>query len=476
VNDREGKGILSANVKKHPKKRKRILLVLLVMVVLLVGGSVGFVEYTSTPAFCNSCHFMKPYVESWKTSSHNMVSCTKCHFPPGWRNWVRGKLNGTAELFKTIARTHGPKPDAEVEDAACLRGGCHETRLLEGKVLFKGKYNFDHVPHLTKLRRGKQLRCTSCHSQIVQGAHIAVTTSVCFTCHFKERISARELHPIGKCTSCHEMPKEGIKLADGSTFQHQDFTDRGVDCWKCHLDSVQGTGDVPKQVCVECHDAPEKMEKYSDSTFMHNWHVTQRKVECFRCHNEIRHGLLPEPYEEHTSCAGCHSPGHFAPRDMLEGRGGKGIEGTPSKHFLANVDCVACHEFSAETHDGHPVSVSSYEAGEKACIACHGTAMEGMLETWWSGVSETLAEAKAALAKTREEYKTLDPGDPQESQASALLEEAQHNCEFVEKGRGVHNPEYALELLDRAMNDTTEAARILNRSRTSEAPPNEEAQ
>ena len=63
--------------------------------------------------------------------------------------------------------------------------GCHETRLLQGKVKFK-RFYFDHKPHLTELRRGKKLRCTSCHSQIVQGDHMKVTESTCFLCHFKE--------------------------------------------------------------------------------------------------------------------------------------------------------------------------------------------------------------------------------------------------------------------------------------------------
>ncbi len=53
---------------------------------------------TSRPQFCNSCHIMEPYYRSWQVSSHSNVSCTKCHFPPGAGEKVRGKLLGLVQL------------------------------------------------------------------------------------------------------------------------------------------------------------------------------------------------------------------------------------------------------------------------------------------------------------------------------------------------------------------------------------------
>ena len=38
-----------------------------------------------------------------------------------------------------------------------------------------------------EMTRGIKLRCTSCHSQIVQGQHMAVTATTCFLCHFKNQ-------------------------------------------------------------------------------------------------------------------------------------------------------------------------------------------------------------------------------------------------------------------------------------------------
>jgi hypothetical protein len=87
---------------------------------------------------------------------------------------IRKKFEALSMVAKYVTGTYGPKPWAEVATmAACLR--CHERRLLEGKEIYHGVH-FDHRPHLIESRRGLKLRCTSCHSQIVQGSHISVTS------------------------------------------------------------------------------------------------------------------------------------------------------------------------------------------------------------------------------------------------------------------------------------------------------------
>jgi hypothetical protein len=167
--------------------RPRFFRVLLLGFLCLLALLVGLFEYSTSPRFCNSCHIMRPYYHAWKTSSHNFVPCVECHYPPGKRDELRVKFQAMTQVVKFVTRTYGSRPYAEVEDASCLRDGCHETRLLEGKVTFKRGIVFDHKPHLTEARRGRKLRCTSCHSQIVVGTHMVVTESTCFLCHFKGR-------------------------------------------------------------------------------------------------------------------------------------------------------------------------------------------------------------------------------------------------------------------------------------------------
>ena len=163
--------------------------------------------YTSRPQFCASCHIMEPYYKSWQESSHKDVTCIECHFPPGVGGKIRGKMLGLVQLAKYMTQSAGPRPTAEISDASCLRSGCHETRLLTGRVDFHG-IPFDHVPHLSPNRRGRQLRCTSCHSQLVQGEHMTVTTSTCFLCHFKGQPLNEGL---GACTHCHQIPTQEVR-------------------------------------------------------------------------------------------------------------------------------------------------------------------------------------------------------------------------------------------------------------------------
>ena len=178
-------------------------------VILMAVGTVGFVEYSAQPSFCTNCHLMQPYYDSWASSGHNQVPCIKCHYAPGIKAEAMGKFQAANQVVKYVTGQYGTKPWAEIEDAACLRSGCHTLRRVEGAVDFTGPtdpeivIHFDHAQHLGQLRQGKQLRCTSCHSQIVQGSHLAVTQETCILCHFKGRPVGQ---PIAGCLGCHPSP------------------------------------------------------------------------------------------------------------------------------------------------------------------------------------------------------------------------------------------------------------------------------
>jgi len=265
--------------------RAAMLVSMFLLFLLVVTG--GAAWYTSRSEFCKSCHIMEPYFKSWQESSHKDVPCIKCHFPPGFAEEVRGKMLGLVQLAKYVTQSAGPRPAAEIPDASCLRSGCHETRLLSGRVDFHG-IPFDHTPHLGELRRGKQLRCTSCHSQIVQGKHMAVTTSTCFLCHFKE---GHFNEGLGACTRCHQIPDKKFDLGGGAVFTHDLAYERGVDCVNCHGDLIRGKGEVPHERCLVCHNREDDLKRIDDHVFMHQTHVTDHKIDCLECHLAIQHSL-----------------------------------------------------------------------------------------------------------------------------------------------------------------------------------------
>lgn len=301
---------------RRATRRTVVFVVLATALVVGAAAIAGLWHVSASPQFCNSCHIMRPYVTAWKASRHNTVACVQCHYPPGLRDTLWVKFQAMSQVAKWATQTYNSKPFAVVEDASCFRSGCHSQSNLEsrGVVTFGRGVKFDHRPHLDPARTGSQLRCTSCHSQIVVTKHFEVATSSCFVCHFKGAKNGRELNPIAGCTGCHEPPKG--EIAVGSVkFNHADVVQRGVACQKCHLNVVEGAGAAPQQRCLTCHNQPEKIDRYSDTKLVHSVHVTARTIECTRCHTEIRH-KLPPPVGAPTAAG----PGGGAPLALLNRR------------------------------------------------------------------------------------------------------------------------------------------------------------
>ncbi len=440
--------------------------------VSLISGALGFAEYSMQPEFCRSCHIMEPYYQAWHESTHADVACVLCHFEPGLEKTLEGKWQASSQGVKYITNTYGSKPHAEVRDSSCMRDGCHDRRLLEGKADWevptqrgtKITIKFDHTPHLTELRRGKELRCVSCHSQIVQGQHLVVTLDTCFLCHFKGLKHGRDDETLGGCRSCHETPKDEIRLTNG-IFNHESYIDRGVSCENCHVDAVSGDGAVPKQLCWTCHNQPAQIARYGETNFMHQSHVTDNKVECSSCHVQIVHHLTAGPAAsgsllttldsheqgDQNACSQCHDMSHNGPLNLYRGAAGRGVPDMPSPMFNAQVDCVACHKQRKSSRDVAGVMGQTYIAVQDSCDECHGGHYEGVLDEWRQTVGLHLAQAEQANERAHEVIESANIPPAELLKLKRLLDDAVHNVRLVKLGHGVHNVTYATALLNVAI-------------------------
>lgn len=396
---------------------------------------------------------MKPYYEAWKTSKHNKVSCVECHYPPeGPKGLAWKKFQALSQVVKYVTRTYSSKPYAEIEDTSCLRFGCHSERLLKGKVAFSKGIIFDHKPHLEEKRRGRQLRCVSCHSQIVVGKHVEVTVDTCYLCHFKGMKTAREIHALGNCEICHEVP-QGFFVMGGVKYNHKDFVEKhGAECQSCHLDVVEGDGDAPKERCFTCHNQPEKLEKYGDVDFMHENHITKHNVACFHCHKEIKHKITREKISLEGNCNMCHSDEHSAQKNIYMGITGKGVSDMPSPMYLAQVDCIACHAVEEEPAETAEFKGQTYKASDEGCIKCHGEKYKGLLEAWKNELDGALKILEPRLLALQSRTGLSD-----EAGQAKRIADAQYNLNFVKFGRGAHNIYYAAKLLRKVDEDLKEA-------------------
>jgi nitrate/TMAO reductase-like tetraheme cytochrome c subunit len=451
---------------------------------LIVGffGTIGmasFAEYSMKPDFCQSCHLMGPYYKAWHESAHKNVACVDCHFEPGLKNTLIGKWKASSQAIKYITQTYGSKPHAEVSDVSCKREGCHTNRLLQGKVKWTVKsvtgqpvtINFDHTPHLTEERRGKQLRCVSCHSQVVQGQHIVVTLDTCFTCHFKGFEHGRNDQTLGGCDKCHSAPKSEIRLATG-VFKHEDYAGKGVACINCHSDSIKGDGAVARQVCWTCHNQTTQVARFSETKFLHEEHVTNHKVECTNCHSQIQHNLTagaPKMKKtldgehidfESGACGSCHESSHTGPADLYRGVGARGVDSMPSPMFRAQVDCIACHRTKEATEATAAVKGQTFVTLQDSCNYCHQTKYDGTLDTWKRLVAYDTDKAEAAYVDAKAAVAKADLDPTIRLKAERLLDDANHNIQLVKLGHGVHNINYATAALNVAGDRAKEAKKL----------------
>jgi len=432
---------------------------------------IGLLFYSTSPSFCNSCHIMRPYYEAWKTSKHNRVACVECHYPPQTQAAIWVKFQSINSVVQYVTKKYSSKPYAQIEDASCLRSGCHSTNILAGKITFKKGIRFDHKFHLGDLRRGKQLRCTSCHSQIVVGTHIEVTDSTCYLCHFKQAEGKQSSLPLGNCTTCHEVPIKDIPF-QGFTFNHLDFVGaRHVSCEKCHRDVIQGEGQAPQERCYTCHNQPERLAKYEDITFMHDSHVAKRKVDCTHCHVEIKHGLKTSKVRfMEYNCEVCHSAIHIGPKEMFMGEGGRGAPPTPSHMYTARLDCLACHIQPKGAELGAGKDGLTFVASEKACMSCHGSQYRGMLKDWKTTFDVMVRDIEPKLNAAQQALEKAGTTDGKLKEAEKLFDDAKYNIDFVKIGRGVHNPFYASELIQMADRNLDSLFRLVKRSPPPLAP------
>jgi nitrate/TMAO reductase-like tetraheme cytochrome c subunit len=407
-------------------------------------------EFTSRPLFCPTCHYMKPFYESWKTSTHKDVTCVKCHFPPGLAGTVRGKLEGLVQVVNYFARSYTRRrPWAEISDESCLQSGCHETRLLKGKVVFKGVV-FDHAPHLGQMRRGKKLRCTSCHSQIVQGEHITVTETTCFLCHFKRDgdVEFAVYRKLSNCQTCHHwesIPKEEMSKY---RFDHTEVVKRGIECTRCHVNTVVGDGFVPRENCYACHFDHARLSQYENTDLLHRVHISEHKIECIQCHLTIQHKVQKLSPGEELECTTCHTGEHKNQVLLFTGRDINGLKGHPNPMFEAGLNCASCHIFHEEMIGKAKVKI----ARPQSCETCHGKGYARLLRLW----EETADKKIVQLKRSIQEVDSL----ANVKEAKTYIQKAKDALEVVEAGKAVHNITYSDQIISKAYEYLTEAVKI----------------
>lgn len=331
----------------------------------------------------------------------------------------------------------------------------------------------------TRLVQLRDLTCAACHGYNPTGeTHLAVDRQACYTCHFTNQAFNQD---TGACLRCHEAPDRKIAVheqatADAGTaavMDHRDIVERGIDCASCHFDVIQGETAVSARDCTHCHDQERFLVDFAARTTetveeYHRVHVAGQRARCADCHRAITHALV-EPTLVATSaeflqpvlsdCQHCHPNHHQEQVELLMGVGGSGTERPmPNAMFGSRVNCRACHTQPGSDFKG----AALVRATQGTCVACHGDDYRRLYEQWEAELSADLQESQSLLKRVEGQVASAaEAGRPAPDRAQALLTAARHNIHLVTSANGIHNKNYALQLLDLSRRDLGEALEML---------------
>ncbi|MBK8550118.1 MAG: cytochrome c3 family protein [Ignavibacteria bacterium] len=236
---------------------------------------------------------------------------------------------------------------------------------------FKG-IAFSHKHHLSEQKRGKTLKCVSCHSQIVQGTHMEVTVSTCTNCHFKKSNDPdHKFDKLSDCNTCHQFKNKSKEQLTNLRYNHVSVVDNNIECAGCHSNVVEGTGNVGKERCFQCHFETERLDKYDDVGLIHSTHISKHSLDCSNCHSQIEHKIQKIDPNASPDCNSCHSNAHTSQVSLFSGENGFNVEKSPSSMFMSGINCKGCHIF----HEMDKMDINTSKAKGSSCEKCHGPDM-----------------------------------------------------------------------------------------------------
>ncbi len=134
------RGVSEADRGRYPRldfndprwRRLGIVVISLTAVNALIFGitSLMAVEHMESAEFCGTtCHnLMTPEYTSYQDSPHSRVACVECHIGPGASHFVRSKVDGLRQLWKTTRGTYErpvPTPVHNLRPASETCEHCH---------------------------------------------------------------------------------------------------------------------------------------------------------------------------------------------------------------------------------------------------------------------------------------------------------------------------------------------------------------
>ncbi len=281
----------------------------------------------------------------------------------------------------------------------------------------------------------------------------------CNWCHEMNRVCdtwQATAHAEVGCMECHAEPGFiNLLLAKASAMKspYYHFTANPEKL----KELLRAYTETPDSACLHCHGNIMSVKEGVNLAANHQSHMALPKADCQNCHENIGHlgALVENDLSSHMRlCMSCHAKNpkapqgdacdscHLGERRMLKGEGGIGVASTDNG--MPELSCTDCH-----------ASEGDYKPDLQTCIDCHDESYSTYVKDWKGKVAPVLAEVKGIYEKARKAEKAIKAN----AAAAKAFEEGRKN--YMKAARdgsgGVHNADYAVNLLEGAKTKLNEA-------------------
>ena len=199
--------------------------------------------------------------------------------------------------------------------------------------------------------------------------------------------------------------------------------------------------------------------------FDHELHIDGFELTCRDCHFGVVHN--PEVKTSRMlACTECHEGEDSAPQmadcttchesqlAMNEGRGAEGVKGGMSMMYEAKINCTDCHSAVAQ---------GIYRPSAASCTDCHDAGYAEVFGEWRLDTKQALSSASLLRAEVETALTDADKRGRNTAEEWNTYKRALRNLNFVRDDgtNGVHNIDYATEILAAVQADLTQIKKSL---------------
>jgi len=135
---------INLNDKKQRNAAALFVIISVVFVIMTVFGTTEAVHYSESVEFCGTmCHSMNPEYTAYTHSPHARVRCAECHVGEGADYFVKAKISGMRQLYKTLINEFDKPiytPITNLRPAAQTCEKCHWPQKFYTNNIRKEKY------------------------------------------------------------------------------------------------------------------------------------------------------------------------------------------------------------------------------------------------------------------------------------------------------------------------------------------------